>query len=170
MKIIKFGPVFFILLTVSLGKLGHAQTINPQSINSGGNSLAQVNGTLSFTVGELVVFGLIDIQGNTLGGGFTSGATLSTLSIQEIDVSNLDVNVFPNPTQNLINIQINQLSYDELFVTITDLLGKDVYYGKYAGIPNIIRINTASYTSGTYILSLKNQNNQVLSTFKVTKN
>ena len=95
---------------------------------------------------------------------------IDDLIIVEIDVSNLDVNVFPNPTQNLINIQINQLSYDELFVTITDLLGKDVYYGKYAGIPNIIRINTASYTTGTYILSLKNQNNQVLSTFKVTKN
>ena len=170
MKIIKFGPVFFVLFTFSTGKLGHAQTINPQSINSGGNSLAQVNGTLSFTVGELVVFGLIDIQGNTLGGGFTSGATLSTLSIQEIDVSNLDVNVFPNPTHNLINIQINQLSYDELFVTITDLLGKDVYYGKYAGIPNMIRINMASYTTGTYILSLKNQNNQVLITYKVIKN
>jgi hypothetical protein len=54
-------------------------------------------------------------------------------------------------------------------LTITDLQGKEVYSGKYAGISNVIGINTASYAKGTYVLSLKNLNNQVLGTYKIIK-
>jgi hypothetical protein len=54
-------------------------------------------------------------------------------------------------------------------VTITDLQSKEAYNGKYAGISNVIGINTASFASGTYVLSLKNLNNQVLGTYKIIK-
>ncbi|MEY3501674.1 MAG: Secretion system C-terminal sorting domain, partial [Bacteroidota bacterium] len=105
----------------------------------------------------------------SLGGGFTAGATLSTLSIQETDTTVLNVNVFPNPTTELINIQINYSSIAQVLVSITDLHGKEVYKGKYAGITNVIGINTAAYTTGTYMLFLKNLNNQVLGTYKIIK-
>jgi hypothetical protein len=111
-----------------------------------------------------------DSQGNTLGGGFTAGATLTTVSIQETDAAVLDVKVYPNPTTELINIQIKHSTLDQVVVTITDLQGKEVYNGKYVGISNVIGINTASYATGTYMLSLKNLNNQVLGTYKIIKN
>ena len=152
-----------------MGTMSYAQSIAPQSVNSGGTKMTQANGSLSFTVGELVVLSQTDSQGNTLGGGFTAGATLTTVSIQETDASVLDVKVFPNPTTELVNIQINHSTLDQVLVTITDLQGKEVYSAKYAGISNVIGINTASYSTGTYVLSLKNLTNQVLGTYKIIK-
>ena len=162
-------PLSIIGLALFFGNSSYTQSIAPQSVNSGGTKMTQANGSLSFTVGELVVLSQTDSDGNTLGGGFTAGATLTTVSIQETDAAVLDVTVFPNPTAELVNIQINHSTIDQVVVTITDLQGKEVYNGKYAGISNVIGINTASYVTGTYVLSLKNLNNQVLGTYKIIK-
>ena len=152
-----------------MGTISSAQSIAPQSVNSGGTKMTQANGSLCFTVGELVVLSQTDSDGNTLGGGFTAGATLTTVSIRETDAAVLDVKVYPNPTTELVNIQINHSTLDQVVVTITDFQGKEVYSGKYAGISNVIGINTASYATGTYVLSLKNLKNQVLGTYKIIK-
>lgn len=165
----KSKPIALLGATMLMGTMSYAQIIAPQSVNSGGSKMTQANGSLSFTVGELVILSETDSQGNTLGGGFTTGATLTTVSIQEIDSTILDVKVYPNPTTQLVNIQINHYELDQVVVTITDLQGKEVYSGKYAGISNLIGINIASYASGNYLLTLKNLNNQVLGTYKIIK-
>ena len=165
----KSQTLTLIVLTMLIGTMSYAQSIAPQSLNSGGAKMSQANGSLSFTVGELVVLSQSDSEGNTLGSGFTASATLTTVTIQETDVTMIDVNVFPNPVSDLINIRINHSKLEQLLVSITDLEGKEVYSGKYAGISNTIGINTAAYASGTYILSLKNNNNQVLGTYKIIK-
>ena len=165
----KSNPYVLLAATMLLVSISYAQSIAPQSVNSSGTKMTQGNSSLSFTVGELVVLSQIDSDGNTLSGGFTAGATLTTMSIQETDAAVLDVKVFPNPTTELVNIQIKHSTLDQVVVTITDLQGKEVYSGKYAGISNVIGINTASYTTGTYVLSLKNLNNQVLGTYKIIK-
>lgn len=165
----KSKPIALLGAAMLLGTISYAQSIAPQSVNSGGTKMTQANGSLSFTVGELVVLSQTDSDGNTLGGGFTAGATLTTLSIQEADASVLDVKVFPNPTSELINIQINHSNINQVVVTITDLQGKEVYSGRYAGVSNVIGINTAAYATGTYLLALKNINNQVLGTYKIIK-
>ena len=165
----KSKPIALLGAAMLMGTMSYAQSISPQSVNSGGTKMTQANGSLSFTVGELVVLSQTDSQGNTLGGGFTAGATLTTASIQETDASVLDVKVYPNPTTELVNIQINHSTIDQVVVTITDLQGKEVYTGKYAGIANVIGINTASFATGNYLLTLKNLNNQVLGTYKISK-
>ena len=162
-------PLTLLGAVLLMATMTYAQSIAPQSVNSGGTKMTQANGSLSFSVGELVVLSQTDSQGNTLGGGFTAGATLTTVSIQETDAAVLDVKVYPNPTMELVKIQINHSTLDQVVVTITDLQGKEVYNGKYAGISNTIGINTAAYAPGTYVLSLKNLNNQVLGTYKIIK-
>jgi hypothetical protein len=166
---VKTSPIVLFGAAMLMGIISYAQSIAPQSINSSGTKMTQAIGSLSFTVGELVVLSQTDSDGNTLGGGFTAGATLTTLSIQETDAAVLDVKVYPNPTTELLNIQINHSTIDQVVVTITDLQGKEVYNGKYAGISNVIGINTASYATGTYMLSLKNLTNQVLGTYQIIK-
>ena len=165
----KSKPLTLLGAVLLIGTISYAQNISPQSVNSGGTKMTQANGSLSFTVGELVVLNQTDSQGNTLGGGFTAGATLTTASIKETDAMVLDVNVFPNPTSDLVNIRINYSTIEQVVVSITDLQGKEVYSGNYAGISNVIGINTASYSTGTYILSLKNNSNQLLGTYKIIK-
>jgi hypothetical protein len=154
---------------VTISTISFSQSIAPQSINSSGSKMNQSNVSLTFTVGELVVSRQTDSNGNTLGGGFVSGATLTTLSVQETDTTVLNVKVFPNPTTDLVNIQINHSTIDQLIITITDLQGKEIYCGKYSSISNLIGINTANYSAGTYMLSLKKLNNQVLGIYKIIK-
>jgi hypothetical protein len=166
---VKSLPILVLGASMLLSSISYAQSIAPQSVNSGGTKMTQANSSLSFTVGELVVLSQTDSDGNTIGGGFTAGATLTTMSIKETDAAVLDVSVFPNPTSDLVNIRINHSSIEQVVVSITDLQGKEVYNGLYAGISNVIGINTASYATGTYVLSLKNLNNQVLGTYKIIK-
>jgi hypothetical protein len=166
----KLKPIAMLGAAMLMGTMIYAQSISPQSVNSSGTKMTQANGSLSFTVGELVVLSQTDSEGNTLGSGFTAGATLTTVSIQETDAAVLDVRVFPNPTSDFVNIRINYSSIEQVLVSITDLKGKEVYNGKYAGLSNVIGINTVSYATGTYVLSLKNLNNQVLGTYKIIKN
>ena len=165
----KSKPLALLLAAMFMGTISYAQSIAPQSVNSSGTKMTQANGSLSFTVGELVVLSQNDSLGNTLSGGFTSGATLTTVSVKDVDASVLDVKVFPNPTSSLINIQINYTVLDQVVVTIADLQGKEVFRGKYAGISNVIGINAGLYATGTYILSLKKSNDQLLGTYKIIK-
>jgi hypothetical protein len=165
----KSKPIALLLATMLIGAVTFAQSIAPQSLSSSGTKMSQANGSLSFSVGELVVLSQTDSQGNSLGGGFTTGATITTVNIQETDATVLEVKVFPNPTSDLVNICIKHSTLEQLIVTITDLQGKEVYNGLYAGISNTIGINTAAYARGTYVLSLKNNNNQLLGTYRVIK-
>ena len=158
-----------LLLTSLMCSVSFAQNISPQSVNSTGTKMSQSNGSLSFTVGELLVLSQTDSDGNSLGGGFTATAAITTVSIREADAAVLDVKVYPNPTTELVNIQINHSTLEQIIISITDLQGKEVYNGKYAGISNTIGVNAAAYAPGTYVLALKNTNNQVLGTYKIIK-
>lgn len=147
----------------------HAQSINPQSLNSSGTKMIQSNGSISFTLGELVVLKLTDINGNILGNGFVNGSILTTVNLQETDTSILNLKVFPNPTNELVNIQINHSTIDQISVSITDLQGKEIYNGNYAAVSNVIGINTSTYTTGTYFLSIKNTTGRTIGNYKIIK-
>lgn len=156
------------ILVFSSG-FGYAQSISPQSINSSGTSMAQSNGSLSFTVGELVVLSQTDSDGNTLGGGFTSGATISTASIQEPNEALLQVKIFPNPTTDLITVAIQETKLPSVEIEITDINGKVIFKETYAGISNNIGLNTASWNMGTYFLTLIGNKAEVLGIYKIVK-
>lgn len=157
-------------IALIIGSMCNAQIIAPQSVNSSGSKMTQSNGSLSFTVGELVVLSQIDIQGNSIGSGFTASAALAIVSVQETNTSVLDVNVYPNPTSDMIHIQINHSTLEQVVVTINDLQGKDIYIGKYACISNVIGINTTSYSKGIYMLTFRSLNNETLGKYKFIKN
>ena len=165
----KFALVLLIIVCSLFAARTSAQSIAPSSLNSGGVNSTQANGSLNSTVGELVVLTFVDNQGNTINGGFFAGATLSAVSIQEPDASLLSVNVFPNPTTDLINIQINHTSLANLFLTVTDMQGKEVFHGKFAGVSNVIGINASSFAAGNYILSLQDSDRKNLGVYKIIK-
>ena len=162
-----------LLFTASILNWGmiHAQTIAPQSINNAGTKMTQNNGSLSFTVGELVVLTQTDSAGNSLGGGFTNAATSSTtvVSVTEPGIELINVKVYPNPTSDLVFVDIIETQIDWLYIEIYDLQGKLISSDKYAGISSRIGINTASLNKGTYLLNLKDKNDNLLGNYKLIK-
>lgn len=165
----KTKPCVLLGAGMLLFSASYGQSLPVQSVNSAGQKMVQSNGSLSFTVGELAILSQKDNQGNSLGSGFTSGATLTTLSVQPTLASVLDVKVYPNPTTDLLHLQINHSAIDEFVLNISDLQGKEMYNGKYAGVSNVISINTTTYANGIYMLSIKNLQNQLLGTYKIIK-
>jgi len=151
--------------------MSNAQSIAPQSVNSAGTKMTQANGSLSFTVGELVVLQQYDNNGNSLGAGFTNGATVSTtiLSVNEPNAEILQVDVFPNPTTDLVQIRIKESKLEEVQILISDIHGREIFQGNYKLMQQVIGINTAAYTSGTYLLSLRDSKNNLLGTYKIIK-
>jgi hypothetical protein len=154
-----------------LGTLGFAQSLAPQAVNTAGVKFTQANGSLNFTVGELVVKNQTDADGNTLGGGFTNAATSTTtvLSVNTPDKELLNVSVYPNPTTDLLTVDVASTSLSRLVLEITDLQGKIITSSQYAGISNKIGINTADYAVGTYLLLLKNESGKLLGNYKIIK-
>ena len=161
-----------IVLRVTLLLVGivcDAQNIVPQSVNSAGGSLKQSNGSISFTIGELAVVNLKDSQGNILGEGFMSGATISTLINRVIDHSILDLEVFPNPTIDLVNIRINNTSLDKILLSIIDLQGKEIYKVEYAASRNTINIDVSDLVTGAYLLYFKTGKDEVIGSYWIFK-
>lgn len=145
------------------------QEISPQSLNSAGTKMTQANGSISFTVGELVVLSLEDNQGNTLNGGFNTNAVLTTLSIQEADISIMSVSIFPNPSSNFISIVIKEVHIDEFNLDVKDLKGKLILSEKHSGVSSNIGINATSWDSGSYILTLYKLNGELIGSYQIIK-
>lgn len=162
------GLAIFTLFTLNKTYC-YSQGLTPNSINSAGIKMTQSNCSLSFTVGELVVLNQVDVLGNSIGNGFTSGAIISTTTISETAKNILDLKIYPNPSTDLVNIQIIQSNLKQLMISITDENGKEVYFGKYSGISNTIGINTSTYQSGIYVLKIMDLENQILGIYKINK-
>lgn len=161
--------LLFALCVLTISEL-FGQSIDPQSVNCSGAKLSQATGSISFVVGDLVVLNQTDSLGNTLSNGFSAGSVLTTTSIKEINKGIMDVSVFPNPTAEMVNVQIHFSQIEFVILTITDNMGKTLYNGRYAGFSNLIGLNFKSYNSGTYSLIFENDQKEILGVYKIVKN
>jgi hypothetical protein len=158
--------IIVLILTVSVS---YSQSISPQSINTGGAEVANSNGSISFIIGDVISASQYDTLGNNLRSGFSAGTSLSTLRIKESNIEEIDINVFPNPTSEILNIHIIRSRIEQIVVSITDILGNEMFSGQFEGTENTIGINTGSYSSGNYILIIKDVNKRELCSYKVIK-
>jgi hypothetical protein len=146
-----------------------AQQLAPESINSSGGKMTQTNGSLSYTVGELVVTSFEDGQGNTLNGGFTAGATITTVSILAVNPAVLSVSVYPNPTTAFVTIKITEANTEPFILEIIDNTGKIITTNNYSGVSSKIGINCNSWSNGIYYLNIKSKDQSIIGTYKIIK-
>ncbi|MBU6204503.1 MAG: T9SS type A sorting domain-containing protein [Bacteroidetes bacterium] len=80
-----------------------------------------------------------------------------------------DVNVYPNPTNNILNININAVGQSQTNIRITDLLGRNLVdeAKELSDGDNVITYNLADYAAGVYLIYIGNDTEQRL--FKVVK-
>ena len=88
----------------------------------------------------------------------TASAANATLTIEDINLADSNIFVYPNPTANLIYIQADNISKAELF----DLMGRKVK----ATDQN--QIDLSNISNGSFILKVTTENNKTQS-FKITK-
>ncbi|WP_299366955.1 T9SS type A sorting domain-containing protein [Winogradskyella sp.] len=111
--------------------------------------------------------GLIHYEEATGTGGSTSVGSqipfeVSVLSIN--NYSNLTFEVFPNPTENFLNVHLN--SVDELSYQIIDLSGRRVTFGELNTLQS--KIELTSLETSIYIFNIL-KDNTIVKSYKISK-
>jgi len=95
--------------------------------------------------------------------------TRSSVGINEIGL-NLDVKIYPNPSSNAINVNINSQNKELINYTLTDISGRIIEKGNWnlGGSTSVFSVNLFEYNNGVYFLNLKTEEGE--GTFRVLKN
>ena len=119
-------------------------------------------GTISFWAAANFVNG--DGNANTADKWNTNHITineLSTVSVPNV-VNNIDVNIFPNPIANSMNVAIGNVAAGNYEVCVFDLNGKMVACSSFVatGSAQNTSINTANLVAGVYNVVISNGNDK----------
>lgn len=89
----------------------------------------------------------------------------STSSIS--DISSKNIKIFPSLTVDELNISVKDHNLSGLDVEVFNLSGKMVFMKKYS--TNEIKINTSYFSSGTYLIKLKDSDGHLIKSEKFIK-
>ncbi|MEO1030754.1 MAG: T9SS type A sorting domain-containing protein [Bacteroidota bacterium] len=119
-------------------------------------------GKVTFSVG------LIHYKEASGPGGSTSVGTQIAFEVSEVlsinDYSDLTLKVFPNPTDNVLNVHLNAV--DNLRYQITDLSGRTVTSGELNTLQS--KIELASLETSIYVFNIL-KDNAIIKSFKILK-
>lgn len=84
----------------------------------------------------------------------------SGVGIKNFKLNDVTVKVYPNPANNIMNIDINEIDHTQpLQLTIYDVLGKTVYSSSLSQMLNTV--NTSHWSKGVYTISLSQNQNSI---------
>ena len=106
------------------------------------------------SINHVYVDGLI----KWIGGSYTDSCSSPT-GIKELANENLNVLIYPSPTNSILKIHISSYSTNET-IQIIDVLGEDIYKGTLSGIENSIDVSTWSAGVYFYEVKLPNESNR----------
>jgi len=109
----------------------------------------------------------IELTATDLAGAFVPTNFVLTV-LQATGIEDLDADgylIYPNPTQDLLNLHSYQNVVD---ITITDILGKNVYLGSDYDNSKIIEIDISDFANGTYMMTIRFEDNSTV-TKKIIK-
>ena len=134
-----------------------------------GGDAQNANGSVSYTVGQVAT----QTSANSNGSISVAEGVQQPYEIQTVGVDNypqiaLNAMVFPNPTENLAQLQLNgfEIPADGLQATLYDSKGKLLQ--SLSVTDDLTTFQIGQYATGTYYLELRDKK-QVLKTFKVVR-
>ncbi len=141
-----------------------AQSLSPEVISSAGSSFTNSSATLDWTVGEPVT-STLNNSNNILSQGFHQPNLLVT-AISEA-AADYSVTLFPNPTVDLIQLQILNTLNEIIFIDLHNAEGK-LLLSQQINTSSNLQIDMSKYSTGTYLLSLTN-NQEKIKTYQIIK-
>lgn len=151
MRLLLTGIVAFIMT------VANAQDL----ISTGGDFFQMPSGSISFTIGEPIIE-TVGNEHHIITQGFQQSTREITTGFD--DLSDLSINVFPNPTTDIINIELSEQR--SLEYQLFDLNGVLLQEDKISWIQTTISL--VNYAPSVYILKL-GENNVGSKTFQIVK-
>ncbi len=84
----------------------------------------------------------------------------TTLATQNFD-NNSQVSFFPNPTKDILNINLGSLSESDYVFTIIDINGKIIFKKEIQNAKQIEQISVSQLSKGMYLAVLENSKNKI---------
>lgn len=153
MKLKIFEITFFLF-----GFLGIAQ----ETISSSGGTIKLIDGSLSYTVGQVFYNYQSSSNAFYIEGVQQPFEISETLGIEK----SIEIKVYPNPTLNGITLNIENYEITNLSYLIFDLNGRFILKSKI--ISNETYIAFENFAATTYLLKIMNLNQELI-TFKIIK-
>ncbi|OYT17645.1 MAG: hypothetical protein B7C24_01425 [Bacteroidetes bacterium 4572_77] len=157
----------FIILIAILGSITvFGQSLDPNVSSSGGDYFQNDQNSLSWTIGETIISTLENDAFLTQ--GFHQD-TYTVIGIKENAISDISINIFPNPTRDLLNIQYQSTDnkQEDIIIQLLDMSGRVLKEEKHYSSSQIIQINLQSYERAYYLLRIINK--KQINTYKIVK-
>ena len=145
--------LFSLLTTINIS----AQEV----VSTQGDSYSNSNGSIDFTVGEVIISTETDGTND-----ITQGFHQTNWNFVGLDnhVPNYEASIFPNPTEDVLNIRTSM--FENVTYTLYDAKGRLVLQNVLLTEQTPIRVSQLA--PGSYSLMLNNEK-QILKTFKLIK-
>jgi hypothetical protein len=152
-------------LSMALFALGlNYSNAQETTIPAGGNASGS-GGTVSFSVGQVVY------TTNTSSGGSAAQGVQHAYEIFVVGVNDtkqhISLNAYPNPTADVLTLQISNYNNEKLMYQLYDLNGKLISSEQIIAQQTLI--NTATLAVSAYFIDVFNQENQKMQSFKILK-
>ena len=125
-----------------------------QVISASGKTGTQGGLTFTYTVGEPVI---TTLSGDTrkLTQGFHQPELCTVVSTKDFDLADWDIEVFPNPTANVLTVRFSNAKGNTLRASVFNLLGQAMLTNRPLTQPEGSRLDCAAWQPGVYILQLQ---------------
>jgi hypothetical protein len=154
-RLLKFSVSIFLVMIFLQEVKAQVQLRSGSTTGSGGSSKSfAARGQQYYllqSIGQSSVTGLFQNDKNILREGFIQPPMGST--ILRIPPETLSVAVYPNPFTSNITITVDDLKPENLYVSLTDMNGKLVFFRKYEDSREV-KLNTGSLAPSIYILKV----------------
>lgn len=143
-----------------------AQSISPEVVASAGGHFQNGSVQLSWTLGEVMI-DTYSSSGNIITQGFHQ-TDLTVTSVEQTNAVSLDVNVFPNPTAQDLNVDVRG-DHVPLAITLYDLNGKLIMQENLTANQNSLSMNVSYLAMANYLLTITDERGSYSATYRVVK-
>lgn len=144
---------------------GMAQSISPEVIASAGEHYENGSAQLSWTLGEVMI-DTYDNGTNILTQGFHQ-TQLTVTSVEEV-LAGIRLNIYPNPTSEVLNIDLGNNESD-IELQLFDMSGKLVHKAKIEAYQTKYVVPMNQVATGNYLVQMQSIDGKMNSTHKVMK-
>ncbi len=161
MNKIKSKKLVFLLALLLVANMAPAQ----ETTNASGGDATGSGGSVAFSVGQVVY------TTNTSSGGSVAQGVQHAYEIFIVGFNDtkqhISLNAYPNPTADVLTLQISNYNNEKLMYQLYDLNGKLLSSEQIIAQQTLI--NTSTLPVSTYFIDVFNQENQKVQSFKIFK-
>lgn len=154
------------LMFVSVIAVAQGQSVTPEVTASAGTHFSASNIQVSWTIGEPLTATLSN-SNNKITQGFHQALLMAT-SIEEQSLNGVNIDVYPNPAIDILNINV-QNYLGELQLELFDMEGKLLQNQQVYASQENIQVNMGGYARAHYLLRIYSKDGNINYTYKIVK-